>query len=105
MLVSRRSHDVASRSGQLRFELTAQRDPQTVQRRTDLVVERRRHDSIRLYGRGEWQNRATVLIGTGAFLNSAECRKGYLNTWFSLASLTKRACRTFHCCPAPSTQT
>lgn len=28
----------------------------------------------------------------------------YLKTWFSLASLTKRACRTFHC-PPPSTQT
>ena len=34
------------------------------QRPTDLGVERRRHDSIRLYGRGEWQNRATVLIET-----------------------------------------
>ena len=28
----------------------------------------------------------------------------YLKTWLSLASLTKRACRTFHC-PSPSTHT
>jgi len=105
VLVSRRSDDVASRSGQLRFELTAQRDPQTVQRRTDLVVERRRHDSIRLYGRANGRIGRWSLIESGAFLNSAECGKDYLNTWFSLASLTKRACRTFHCCPAPRTQT
>ena len=43
VLVSHRPNDVASRSSQLRFELTAQRDPQTVEHRADLVVERKRH--------------------------------------------------------------
>ena len=77
----------------------------TSARRCSSATTRRMSDVDALRSASSCPLRLTRIRSNAARMSSSSVDDTlYLKTWLSLASLTKRACRTFHC-PSPSTHT